>query len=887
MPAGAAEAEHIEKMRAKRAFEASLPPLSDAASLPLRKRLMEEWEEAEWAEREMEIARLQEERLDILRRAIDAREEKAERVAEARLRRMRDGMLSEKHKKFASIQAKRLKALRKLGKNRAASFEDGDENKGSIVDEYADHASKKYVPDPVRGLVAHPKIDTAGYLLDGVSHGSLDDAKAFYESIPTEAYEWDAETAMARVFETRAPKVRVWEQSAGGGVEEKRAEAVLDAMYEEMQREKRKAAAAAAAGNDAGDDAPGAVTPEPATPGAVTPGGTAVASTPKPVASKRGPERPETPTMPPPMESEDAAETYRAVVRLQSLLRGRAEQNETFAGRERRRELIAELRLGETETRESLAIEPTAGVEGSSAIERAAGAAGAAILRVLATKDPAARDAAFERTDLAAREARRGGDGRGGGEDPGDSARPSRQAKSRGGAVHVSPRLPARHRTRRLRGAVVAPGPRRVRRVGAGDDPEDPGGGAGARGSSKRRVHPQGRGSGLVADNPECSASAPAPAHREASHARGGGGPRRRGPHPGGEGGGGQDAGERAGFAPPGRGAGRRAGRDVASPDGGGGEDSGERQAPPRAVRRRRRRARRIGLVKVDAVALNDASRMLQATARAHLERAAAVDASPAVVDASRGGRRLPRSRRRLLRSRRRGREPRRRRARPGLQGQGGDDASLGARAHVERVRSAADASKDSAKPGGLARQPSRRASRRGGGLMRRDSFKRLELEGVSVGDAGAQATPDSPGAATAGSFSADDHPVPVMMSSRARRNSLTGAPDVGSSPAAFQDAGATYTEEDEVHIVKIQAATRGHLARRKSRKAAEEAAEAEAAATKIQSAHRARAARREAAALRAERAEQEAAAVKIQAVHRGRAARKQISAQREGGPVQ
>ena len=124
-------------------------------------------------------------------------------------------------------------------------------------------------------------------------------------------------------------------------------------------------------------------------------------------------------------------------------------------------------------------------------------------------------------------------------------------------------------------------------------------------------------------------------------------------------------------------------------------------------------------------------------------------------------------------------------------------------------------------------------------------------------------------------------------MSSRARRNSLTGAPDVGSSPAAFQDAGATYTEEDEVHIVKIQAATRGHLARRKSRKDAEEAAEAEAAATKIQSMHRARAARREAAALRAERAEQEAAAVKIQAVHRGRAARKQISAQREGGSVQ
>ena len=874
LPAGAAEAEHIEKMRAKRAFEASLPPLSDASSLPLRKRLMEEWEEAEWAEREMEIARLQEERLDILRRAIDAREEKAERVAEARLRRMRDGMLSEKHKKFASIQAKRLKALRKLGKNRAASFEDGDENKGSIVDEYADHASKKYVPDPVRGLVAHPKIDTAGYLLDGVSHGSLDDAKAFYESIPTEAYEWDAETAMARVFETRAPEVRVWEQSAGGGVEEKRAEAVLDAMYEEMQREKRKAAAAAAAaGNDAGDDAPGAVTPEPATPGAVTPGGTAVASTPKPVASKRGPERPETPTMPPPMESEDAAETYRAVVRLQSLLRGRAEQNETFAGRERRRELIAELRLGETETRESLASEPTAGVEGSSAIERAAGAAGAAILRVLATKDPAARDAAFERTDLAARE-------RDAAEMDAAAARIQAIQRGRVARRKAAAERPTSHPDSQR---AIEPGDSVARSSLpdlAGFDESERGMilkiQAAARGRAARRSVECIR-RGEDPDSWRTTRNAPRPRPPP---------PTERPLTPEEE-----EALDVAGLTPEEKAAVAKmqaSARDLLLRGEAPADALGEMSPAQTAAVAKIQASAKLHLarsdavaaaldesasVKVDAVALNDASRMLQATARAHLERAAVVDASPAVVDASPAvvdadvnldvAALDPDSKDKVV------------------------TMQASARAHVERVRSAADASKDSAKPGGLARQPSRRASRRGGGLMRRDSFKRLELEGVSVGDAGAQATPDSPGAATAGSFSADDHPVPVTMSSRARRNSLTGAPDVGSSPAAFQDAGATYTEEDEVHIVKIQAATRGHLARRKSRKAAEEAAEAEAAATKIQSAHRARATRREAAALRAERAEQEAAAVKIQAVHRGRAARKQISAQREGGPVQ
>ena len=404
LPAGAAEAEHIEKMRAKRAFEASLPPLSDAASLPLRKRLMEEWEEAEWAEREMEIARLQEERLDILRRAIDAREEKAERVAEARLRRMRDGMLSEKHKKFASIQAKRLKALRKLGKNRAASFEDGDENKNSIVDEYADHASKKYVPDPVRGLVAHPKIDTAGYLHDGVSHGSLDDAKAFYESIPTEAYEWDAETAMARVFETRAPKVRVWEQSAGGGVEEKRAEAVLDAMYEEMQREKREAAGAKAAGGGARGMT-------------------------RPARSRRSPRRPapSRPAAPPsrprpnpsPRSGDPSDRRRRRCRRRWSRRTPRrctarwcgfspcsgGEPSRTRRSRAGNGDASSSPSSGSGRRRRASSGGATGRRRGVvAAIERAAGAAGAAILRVLATKDPAARDAAFERTDLAARE---------------------------------------------------------------------------------------------------------------------------------------------------------------------------------------------------------------------------------------------------------------------------------------------------------------------------------------------------------------------------------------------------------------------------------------------------------------------------------------------------
>ena len=55
LPAGLAEVEMIERARAKRAWEASLPPLSDSSQLEERRRMMEEQERKEWAFREGEI----------------------------------------------------------------------------------------------------------------------------------------------------------------------------------------------------------------------------------------------------------------------------------------------------------------------------------------------------------------------------------------------------------------------------------------------------------------------------------------------------------------------------------------------------------------------------------------------------------------------------------------------------------------------------------------------------------------------------------------------------------------------------------------------------------------------------------------------------------------
>ena len=55
LPAGLAEVEMIERARAKRAWEATLPPLNDTAQIDKRRRMMDEMERKEWALREQEI----------------------------------------------------------------------------------------------------------------------------------------------------------------------------------------------------------------------------------------------------------------------------------------------------------------------------------------------------------------------------------------------------------------------------------------------------------------------------------------------------------------------------------------------------------------------------------------------------------------------------------------------------------------------------------------------------------------------------------------------------------------------------------------------------------------------------------------------------------------
>ena len=115
---GVADVDAIGRLRARRAFEATLPSLTDAAALPLRQKLLEEREQQEWDAREADIEVQQQKRLDLLEQAILTREAEVEGGNAERVRAKTDRLLAAKQGAFAAVQKERVKAIRHFGEAR-------------------------------------------------------------------------------------------------------------------------------------------------------------------------------------------------------------------------------------------------------------------------------------------------------------------------------------------------------------------------------------------------------------------------------------------------------------------------------------------------------------------------------------------------------------------------------------------------------------------------------------------------------------------------------------------------------------------------------------------------------------------------------------------------
>jgi hypothetical protein len=164
LPASMAELKLIERMREKRAFEASLPPITDASSFEKRKMMLEARELAEWKLREEEIKEEQEARLHVLVDTLKTRENKIEELSEARVDLVRAAALRERDIAFDSIHRERIKFHRSLGKNRmeldsqtahmSGGIKELTSSKVSnrrtglrdIVGDYSDYSSQVYAP---------------------------------------------------------------------------------------------------------------------------------------------------------------------------------------------------------------------------------------------------------------------------------------------------------------------------------------------------------------------------------------------------------------------------------------------------------------------------------------------------------------------------------------------------------------------------------------------------------------------------------------------------------------------------------------------------------------------------------------------------------------------
>ena len=150
LPAGKAEVEMIERARIKKEWEANLPPATDPKSYEKRLEMMEEMEMREWKDRDLEIKRVQEERLKVLETVIRQREQKNSVENEKREDRALQKKMQEKDFFMDKINQKRIKGIRKLQEARAKV--DKRSLKRDIISDYVNYTSRVYSPKARDGL---------------------------------------------------------------------------------------------------------------------------------------------------------------------------------------------------------------------------------------------------------------------------------------------------------------------------------------------------------------------------------------------------------------------------------------------------------------------------------------------------------------------------------------------------------------------------------------------------------------------------------------------------------------------------------------------------------------------------------------------------------------
>lgn len=144
LPAGLAEVEMIERAREKRAWEATLPSLQDMSQLEKRRKMMDEQERKEWAFREQEIGKLQEARLEVLKKLLKQREDSQREIDVKRLDDRWCKLQRAKDERVKRIKNEHIKEIRKL--TRTMKNIEGKLERRDIIHDYSSYDSQVYAP---------------------------------------------------------------------------------------------------------------------------------------------------------------------------------------------------------------------------------------------------------------------------------------------------------------------------------------------------------------------------------------------------------------------------------------------------------------------------------------------------------------------------------------------------------------------------------------------------------------------------------------------------------------------------------------------------------------------------------------------------------------------
>jgi len=312
LPATEAELKIIERTRQKRIFEQMLPPPTDEFNLEVRASLMEAQEFRDWAEREKTIRDLQEKRLQLLQQALAERDDKRLTAAGEKVERTRTKKEEERDRVLAACQRRRTKVLRKTQKQRQQA--EGKPTKRDVIAEYADFTSHVYAPVARVGHV--PDSNTARIEVQPADLSTFPGLVQLEQSLPP---------SLLRAGD-RHPKDMVKKPQSSYQVRKANEMSnALKSCMEGIKKDLNKDSDAADAAKAGGDVAAAGL---------------------KKFQLRGIIDRPDSPRLKEDVLPEEE-EQEAAVLLLQRIIRGRAFQNQMFEGKEKRLDLINELRAAE------------------------------------------------------------------------------------------------------------------------------------------------------------------------------------------------------------------------------------------------------------------------------------------------------------------------------------------------------------------------------------------------------------------------------------------------------------------------------------------------------------------------------------------------------------